>query len=119
MSLRCENCGAPYRDSISQYQKFVKCQHCGCILRANPSEARSGEKKLIIREVVMESSRTFDINQFAAFLVRRGVKDFDPVSGILKLGSQQAGVTDDGMVTGPEPLKTRAEKWVQIFMSES
>lgn len=119
MSLRCENCGAPYRESISPYQKFVKCQHCGCVLRVNPSEVKSGEKRLIVRETVIETSRTFDINQFAAFLVKRGVKSFDPVSGVLKVGSQQVCVSDEGAVIGPDPLKTRAEKWIQIFMSES
>jgi hypothetical protein len=119
MSMKCENCGAPYTEPISQYQKFVKCQYCGCVLRVNPNEAKSGEKRLIVREIVVETPRTFDINLFAAFLTKRGITSFDTVSGVLKVGSQQVCVSSEGAVIGPEPLKARAEKWVQIFMSES
>lgn len=117
MSLQCENCGAFYKGSISPYQKFVKCQHCGSIIKT-PSDAPGGEvKRVIIAETVVEPCKVFKIDEFAAFLVKRGIKTFDPVSGILKLGLQQVCVSEEGAVEGPEPLKHRVERWIQDFMS--
>jgi len=118
MSLRCENCGAPYKGSISPYQKFVKCQHCGGTLKVNPDES-TREKRVLVREAIVEPRKAFKMDEFAAFLIRRGVKTFDPLSGVLKLGSHQVYVSEEGAVEGSEPLKSRVEKWIHIFMSDS
>jgi len=116
MSLRCENCGAFYKGSISPYQKLVRCQNCGCIIKIYPDESTL-KKRVLVREVVVEPCKTFKIDEFAAFLIKRGIKTFDPVSGVLKLGSHEVYVTKEGVVEGPEPLKSRVEKWIRIFMS--
>lgn len=118
MSIKCEHCGAPYRGSISPYQKFVRCENCRGIIRVNPDESATTKKRLLVRETFIESSKTFKINEFTAFLSRRGVNSFDPVSGVLRLGAQQVHISTEGAVEGPEPLKSRADKWIHIFMSE-
>jgi phage FluMu protein Com len=116
MSIRCNNCGAFYRGSVSPYQKFVKCQHCGSVIQITKNEENKG-RKVLIRETVVEPEREFKMDEFAAFLAKRGIKTFDSVSGILQLGLQQVCVNGEGSVEGPEPLKLRVEKWVQDFMS--
>lgn len=118
MNIKCEHCGAPYRGSISPYQKFVHCENCGSVIRVNLDESTTMKKRLLVRETFIEPSKAFKINEFTAFLSRRGVNSFDPVSGVLRLGSQQVCISTEGVVEGPEPLKSRVEKWIHIFMSE-
>jgi len=118
-TLKCENCGAPFKGQISPYQKFVKCPYCNAIIKIDQNESNVIKKKIrVIEEVIQESKRTFDINDFASFLNRFGIKSFDPVSGILQMGSTEVRVTEEGAVEGKEPLKSRVEKWVQKYMSE-
>lgn len=119
MNIQCQNCGAFYSGSISSYKKFVKCPYCDSVIDVNPGEQSSKKKRLLVREVIEESSKMFKINEFADFLVRRGAKTFDPVSGILKVGSQQVYISEEGAVEGPERLKSRVEKWIAEFMSET
>jgi hypothetical protein len=116
MILRCENCNAPYKGPISPYQKFFKCQYCGSITKIARDES-SGEMRIIVTETAAGPSKTFKICEFEAFLLRRGIKTFDSVSGILKLGLQEVCVSEEGAVDGPEPLKRRVEKWIEDFMS--
>jgi DNA-directed RNA polymerase subunit RPC12/RpoP len=117
MSLRCQNCGAFYKGSISPYQKFVKCQHCGSMIKAVDDTAAGEVRAVLVTETAAKPSKVFTLDEFAAFLAKRGIKTFDPVSGILRLGSQQATVSQEGAVEGPEPLKLRVERWVQTYMS--
>ena len=117
MSIQCENCGAFYRGSVSPYQKFVKCQHCGSALKVPSDKLDGTSKKTIITETVVEACKTFKIDEFAKFLTKRGITTYDPVSGILKLGPQQVCINDEGTVEGPEPLRSRVERWIQTYMS--
>lgn len=118
-TLRCGECGAPYKGSISPYQKFVKCPYCGAVIKIEHNESNGTIKKVrLIEEVIVQENKTFDINEFASFLNRIGVKNFDPVSGIVKMGSIEVRVTEEGAVEGAEPLKSRVEKWIQKYMSE-
>jgi len=119
MNIQCQNCGAFYKGHISSYQKFVKCPYCNSIIDVSPEETSVRKKRVLVREVVEESSKAFKINEFADFLVRLGVKTFDPVSGILRVGSQQVYISEEGAVEGPERLKSRVEKWIAGFMSET
>lgn len=107
MSLRCENCGAVYKGKISGYSNFVKCTYCDSVIVVSK---RSDESSITRKE--------FNIEQFKTFLSRRGVNAFDPVSGILQSGNQEVVVDVDGAISGPEPLKSRAEKWLHKFMTE-
>jgi len=107
LSLRCENCGAVYTGKISSYSKFVKCPYCDSVIVVS---TESDESSITRKE--------FSIEQFKTFLSRRGVNTFDPVSGILQSGNQTVVVDGDGAISGPEPLKSRAEKWLHKFMTE-
>jgi DNA-directed RNA polymerase subunit RPC12/RpoP len=118
-TLRCGECGAPYKGSISPYQKFVKCPYCGAVIKVESNEQPGKVKKVrLIEEMVIQENKTFDINEFALFLNKIGVKTFDPVSGILQMGTMEVRVTGEGAVEGTEPLKSRVEKWIQKYMSE-
>jgi hypothetical protein len=117
VNIICEHCGAPYKGTVAPHQKTVKCQHCGCAIKVD--DGLTGREKLLIKEVVVETSRAFSIEDFAGFLFKRGIKTFDPGSGILQFGSQQACVSEEGIVEGPEPLKLRVEKWIEMFLMGS
>ncbi|MEM5868067.1 MAG: hypothetical protein QXG39_09150 [Candidatus Aenigmatarchaeota archaeon] len=119
-TLKCGVCGAPYTGPISPYQKFVKCLYCGSVIELGQSALDGTLKKVrLIEEVIIkENNKVFDLNEFALFLDRIGVKNFDPVSGILKIGPMEVRVTEEGAVEGAEPLKSRVEKWIQKYMSE-
>jgi len=117
MSLRCQNCGAFYKGPISPYQKFVKCQHCASIIKVADDTTTGEVKTVIVTETATKPSGVFNLDEFAAFLAKKGIKTFDPVSGIIILGSQQATVSQEGAVEGPELLKLRVERWIQTYMS--
>lgn len=96
----------------------MKCPYCGAVIKVESSEQPGTVKKVrLIEEMVISESKTFDINEFASFLNKIGVKTFDPVSGILRIGTMEVRVTEEGAVQGTEPLKSRVEKWVQKYMS--
>jgi len=107
LSLVCENCGAVYKGKISSYSKFVRCPYCDSVIMVSPTSHKTDS-----------AQKEFNIEQFRTFLSRRGVNTFDPVSGILQCGNQEVAVDADGAISGPEPLKSRAEKWLHIFMTK-
>ncbi len=107
MSLICKNCKAVYRGKISPYSKFVRCTYCNSVIVIPGAEAH----KDIAR-------KEFNIEQFKTFLAKRGISSFDTVSGILRFRNQEITVDEDGTISGPEPLKSRAEKWIYKFMSQ-
>jgi len=117
MSFKCDHCGAPYDSHISRYQKSFKCKYCGRITKISEDETKKDVKRITVTETVIGPSQAFKITEFASFLYKRGVKTFDPGSGVLKLGSQEVCITEEGTVEGPEPLKVRVEKWINDFMS--
>lgn len=118
MSLRCENCGASYKGPISPYTRFVKCEYCGNVINVSENKSRTQPivKPVAVYEEPGSARKTFSLEGFNSFLVRKGVKTFDSVSGILRLGNQEAIVYEDGAVSGPEPLRSRVERWVHEFM---
>lgn len=107
MSLVCENCGAVYKGKISRYSKFVRCPYCDSVIMVSPASRKTDI-----------AQKEFNIEQFKTFLSQRGVNTFDPVSGILQFGNQEVVVDADGAISGPEPLKSRTEKWLHIFMTK-
>lgn len=107
MSLKCQNCGATYKGKISPFSKSITCPYCySAIVVSSAGPVEAGARK------------EFDIEQFKAFLGKRGISTFDTISGILKLGNQEVVIDGDGAVSGPEPLRSRAEKWLYKFMTQ-
>ncbi len=109
MSLICENCKAVYKGKISSDSKFVRCPYCDSVIVV-PSARAEGQEVIAHKE--------FSIEQFKAFLAKRSISDFDPVSGILRFRNQEVIIDQDGTVSGPKPLKSRVEKWLHKFMSQ-
>ncbi len=104
MNVVCENCKAPYSGPISPLSRFVKCSYCNSVIKISDERA-------------FVTGKVFSIDSFGSYLVKRGIRTFDPVSGIIRLGNQEVSVSQDASVNGSEPLKTRVEKWILQFMS--
>jgi len=105
LSLRCKNCRAVYKGNISPFSKFVRCSYCGSVIIVPSAEGRE-----------VTARKEFNIEQFKAFLAKRGINTFDTVSGILRLGNQEVTVHEDGTISGSKPLRSRVEKWLYKFM---
>ena len=109
MSLICENCKAVYKGKISPYSKFVRCPYCDRVIVVQ-SVRPEGQEAI--------AHKGFSIEQFKEFLAKRGISDFDPVSGILRFGNQEVIIDEEGTISGPKPLKSRVEKWLHKFTSQ-
>ncbi len=105
MSLACKNCGAVYKGKISPFSKFVKCPYCSCVIIVPSAEGRK-----------VTRSKEFNIEQFKAFLIKRGITKFDTGSGILRLGNEEVTVHKDGTISGSKRLSSRVERWLHKFM---
>ena len=105
MSLECKNCGSVYKGSISPFSRFVRCPYCNSVIIVPSAEGREATAR-----------KEFNIEEFKAFLAKRGIKTFDTISGILKFGNQEVTVHEDGTISGSKPLKSRVEKWLYKFM---
>ena len=105
MSLECKNCGAVYKGNISPFSRFVSCPYCNSVIVVPSAEGREAT-----------ACKEFNIEEFKAFLAKRGINNFDTVSGILRFGNQEVTVHEDGNISGPKPLRLRVEKWLYKFM---
>jgi repressor of nif and glnA expression len=115
LSLVCKNCKAIYKGKISPYSRFVKCTYCDSVIVVPSTEHKTDTARLANEKNI--TCKEFSTEQFEAFLVKKGIKTFDKVSGILKFGNQEVVVDQDGTISGPEPLRSRVEKWLHKFMS--
>ncbi|MGD0449784.1 MAG: ATPase domain-containing protein [Candidatus Bathyarchaeia archaeon] len=99
------------RQTEKGLERFLK------IKRMSNQKYIKNETLLVVTVTLGAPSKVFNIRDFAAFLAKRGIKAFDPISGVMRLGSQEIYITEDGAVEGPEFLKLRTEKWIAEFMS--
>ena len=115
-ALKCPNCGAPYTKKVPHWVTSVRCDHCGCQILIGKSDDRSQLVKVIgTAEEIQAKNKTFCLTKFAEFMRSKGFV-LDPVSGLLKLGHATVSISEDGVVDGPEPFRTRAERWVSEYM---
>jgi len=124
MDLRCDVCGAPYKGQISRWTKFVKCEYCGATISV-PQDAFSKVPEVVIKfeegkEVYVSRSRIkeFTLSGFGDFIRKKGVKTYDPISGVMLIGSQEISISEDGVVSGPKNLRKIVEKWINEYMSQ-
>jgi len=102
VSVRCSQCGAPHQRDIPSWARYVKCEYCGAIIQISPPSLAKKE---------------FSLEEFGRFLEnRKKIKAFDPVSGILVIGSHQISVDKRGNISGSEVLRKRVEKWLDEYM---
>ena len=83
------------RQTEKGLERFLK------IKRMSNQKYIKNETLLVVTVTLGASSKVFNIRDFATFLARRGIKAFDPMSGVMKLGSQEIYITEDGTVEGP------------------
>jgi hypothetical protein len=63
------------------------------------------------------TQKIFDPLGFRDYLARKGVRNFDPISGVLIIGTSQFMIDEQGIVSGgPETIRKRIEKWVSEYM---
>jgi DNA-directed RNA polymerase subunit RPC12/RpoP len=107
--IKCPFCGAPYNKPIPDWLKAVKCEYCGTTI--------------IIEKEVPEQrpKRKFHFDSFYDFLVKRkGVRyPADIVAGALQISGQTIFINEEGIVSGPEPLRKMVERWVSEYMDMS
>jgi hypothetical protein len=78
------------------------------------------EQQLFLKkeETKLLPKKEFHIDSFYDFLVRRkGVRcSVDVVTGALQIGGQTFFINEEGVVSGPEPLRRMIEKWINEYM---
>lgn len=112
----CPRCGAPYTQKVPEWVTTVQCPYCGtAIIIPKKGTSSQVSKIMYIEEVASTPQKIFSIADFSEFMRKKGYV-LDPISGALKMGSVIVYVGEDGSVEGPEPYKTKAEKWVAEYM---
>lgn len=114
--LRCPNCGAYYKGRVADWVSYVKCTYCNTSIPVPKKETPSQPQQIIaITASAIRPPKTFDLSKFSDFMRRKGYA-LDPVSGVVKVGPATVYISVDGIVEGPEPYRTRMERWVSEYM---
>lgn len=109
MSIKCPYCGGTPSKKIPIWVSSIKCEWCG-----QTYEIYTPNLKL--ENQVFK--RKFDLYEFKHFLeIKKNIKTFDPVSGILMIFGKQVEISEDGTVYGESAIKNRIEKWIFEFLS--
>lgn len=118
--LRCPKCGAHYTKKVPEWVTCVQCDYCNTaiLVQRKSLDTQVHETvviKEIVREAVVEPSKVFVLAEFSKFMKQKGYI-LDPISGLLKMGQIIISISEEGLVEGPEPYRTRAEKWLAEYM---
>jgi len=115
--LRCPKCGAHYTQRIPEWVTCVQCSYCKTsILIQRKTEDAHTTKIIRIEEVVApQKAKTFSLAEFSEFMKKKGYL-LDPISGLLKMGQFVICISEDGVLEGQEPYRTRAERWISEYM---
>lgn len=128
--IKCNSCGAIYKGEISKWTKFVKCEYCGAVIFVSQSsgavtplsrnDIHTAEINIKKVDFYMQQhrAREFSLSEFEKFLRKKGIKTFDPISGVLMIGSQEILINENGVISGPEKFKKMVEKWIEEYMSQ-
>lgn len=116
--IRCPHCGAPYKNKVPDWVTSLQCPYCGAAILIPKGETSSRVSKIIyVEEVTPKPQKTFSLIDFSEFMRKKGYV-VDPISGALKMGTVIVYISEEGIVDGPEPYKTRAEKWINEYMKQ-
>jgi DNA-directed RNA polymerase subunit RPC12/RpoP len=120
--LKCPKCGAHYKKTVPEWVTCVQCEYCrtAILVQRKNSDSRGSERvvvKEIVRETVEKPPKVFCLTEFSEFMRQKGYA-LDPVSGLLKLGQIMISISEGGVVEGPEPYRTRAERWLTEYMKK-
>lgn len=112
----CPNCKAPYKGKVPEWVTSVQCPYCQtAILIPRKENSPKISKVIYIEDVTSKPQKTFCLSDFSDFMRKKGYA-LDPVSGLLKMGPVVLCVDENGAVEGPEPYRTKAEKWIAEYM---
>ncbi|MDG6914256.1 MAG: hypothetical protein JRN34_00890 [Nitrososphaerota archaeon] len=116
-SIKCPNCGAPYKGAVLSWVDFVKCTYCG----SNIKVPRNAPTVIVATQGVAQLEpvkKAFSRDGFSKYLLmKKGVKSFDSISGTLILNNRSVIVDDAGTVSGENPLRGMVERWIAEFMT--
>jgi DNA-directed RNA polymerase subunit RPC12/RpoP len=112
----CPHCKAPYKGKIPEWVTTVQCPYCQTAILIPRKQNDLKISKVIYVEATPKSQKAFCLSGFSDFMRKKGYA-LDPVSGLLKMGPVILYVEEKGSVEGPEPYRTKAEKWIAEYMS--
>jgi DNA-directed RNA polymerase subunit RPC12/RpoP len=116
--IKCPHCGAPYKKRVPEWVTSLQCPYCGAAILIPKKEENVRVSKIIyVEEVTSKPQKTFSLTEFSEFMRKKGYV-LDPISGALKMGTAIVYISEEGTVEGPEPYKTRAEKWISEYMKQ-
>jgi len=112
--VRCPQCGAFYKGNIPDWVTSVQCSYCKTAILIDRRDKTTPQvtKVVYVEEVPQKS---FSLAGFSEFMRKKGYS-VDPVSGLLRMGPAVVCVSEGGNVEGPEPYRTRTEKWIADYM---
>lgn len=114
--LRCPNCGAHYTGNVPEWLSYVKCPYCGASIPIPKKETQQqSQQVIVVTPSEAKPKKTFVLSDFSEFISKKGYV-MDPVSGVAKMGSATLYIDENGTVEGPEPYRTKMEKWISEYM---
>lgn len=116
--LRCPNCGAYYKKEVPKWVSYVKCEYCGATIPVpSPNDRSPIDTVVVYVSPQPKKKKEFDLREFCIFLSKKGF-NADPGSGAIEIAGTIVYVDEEGNVDGPEPYKTKIEKWIYMYMNE-
>lgn len=115
---RCPNCGAYYKKAIPKWVSYVKCEYCGATIPVPSTDNQSPIDTVVVYVSPRSKKKEFDLREFCIFLSKKGF-NADPGSGAVEIAGAVVYVDEEGNVEGPEPYRTKIEKWIYTYMNES
>jgi DNA-directed RNA polymerase subunit RPC12/RpoP len=113
--LKCPRCGAHYTKNVPEWLSYVKCPYCKASIPIPKQKITQPQQVVVIAPPEAKPKKTFRLQNFCEFISKKGYTA-DHVSGIVKMGSATLYINEDGSVEGPEPFRTRMEKWIFEYM---
>ena len=114
--LKCPRCGAYYTGHVPDWLSYVKCTYCQTSIPI-PKGGMQQQPQQVIVVAPTESKlkKTFRLQDFSDFISKKGYV-VDAVSGVVKMGPATLYINEDGSVEGPEPFRTKMERWIAEYM---
>ena len=114
--LRCPRCGANYSGNVTEWLSYVKCSYCGASIPIPKKEMQVPQQVIVVAPPEdKRKPKKFVLCDFAEFISKKGYS-MDPISGVVVMGPATLYINENGTVEGPEPFRTKMEKWIYEYM---
>jgi hypothetical protein len=115
-SAKCPNCGALYRGNVLAWVDFVKCEYCGGAFSVQRSTSVLNTPGSNPASTTI-ARKSFNLGEFSNYLsAKKGVKNFDPISGTFVMNGRKVVINQDGTVSGDNPPRGMVERWIAEYM---